>query len=117
MFRLLSRIHGVALAQVRLRDGQDLLTLIRTEIQGPNDTLWPARKHPSQEQFVRKKALIRHLYNWGFEHEQIMQLFNILDAMLILPESMEQDFVEAVSHAKSKQSTLIRICRCQTASS
>ncbi len=174
-------MHVDKLAQVRLRDGQDLLTLIHTEIQGPNDTLLPARmfnyhirlrekhpdqpvvslavlthrrkgpstqtytyehwgctltfrfpvinleswrprmsellllapsnpfavimlaqleanaKHSSQKQFLRKKELIRHLYNWGFDHNQIMRLFNILDAMLILPESMEQDFVEAVS--------------------
>jgi len=175
------RLHIDKLAQVRLRNGQDLLTLIHTEIQGPNDTLLPARmfnyhirlrekhpdqpvvslavlthrrkgpptqtytydhwgctltfrfpvinleswrprmpellllapsnpfvvivlaqlevnaKHPRQEQFVRKKALIRRLYHWGFEHDQIMRLFNILDAMLILPESMEQDFAHTVS--------------------
>lgn len=37
------------------------------------------------------------LTNWGFSRHQIVSLFNILDAMLMLPESMEADFVDAVS--------------------
>lgn len=53
-------------------------------------------RHPGQVRFVRKTDLVRRLHHWGFAHDHIVQLFNIMDAMLVLPESMEQDFASAV---------------------
>src|SRR3546814_540539 len=54
-------------------------------------------RHAGQQQFVRKTALVRHLHDWGFGRKKIEQLFNILDAMLVLPASMEQRFIHAIS--------------------
>ncbi|NYT57301.1 hypothetical protein H0A65_00020 [Alcaligenaceae bacterium] len=59
-------------------------------------------KYPGQQQFVRKTALVKHLYEWGFDRDQIVQLFNILDAMLVLPVSMEQHFIQAISQIEEE---------------
>ncbi|AEC21741.1 hypothetical protein PT7_3201 [Pusillimonas sp. T7-7] len=59
-------------------------------------------KYPDEQQLVRKTALVRHLHDWGFERNQIVQLFNILDAMLVLPVSMEQRFIDAINQIEEE---------------
>jgi len=53
-------------------------------------------RHPDDHQFDRKVALVALLYNCGYSQNDIVQLFNILDAMLVLPTHLEANFVEAV---------------------
>lgn len=59
--------------------------------------------HPDALRLVRKEALVRRLYDWGFSRHQIVSLFNILDAMLVLSESMEAHFVDAVSKIEEER--------------
>ena len=49
-----------------------------------------------EERLVRKTELVRRLYYWGFSRDNVIQLFRIIDAMVGLPESLEDDFDEAV---------------------
>ena len=43
-----------------------------------------------------KVALIRLLYERGYRRKQIIQLFNIIDWMLQLPQGLEREFLQVV---------------------
>ena len=43
-----------------------------------------------------KVALIRLLYERGYNREQILRLFNIIDWMIQLPKRLDPDFAQAV---------------------
>lgn len=45
---------------------------------------------------VRKTELVKRLYLWGYERDNVMALFRIIDAMLALPEALEEAFEDAV---------------------
>ena len=57
---------------------------------------------------ARKTELMRHLYEWGFSRDNVIQLFRIIDAMLSLPEALELSFGEAISQIEEdKQMTYV----------
>lgn len=58
--------------------------------------------HPHKLRLVRKTALVRRLYEWRFDRDQVLRLFSIMDAMLALPESMETEFVNAINQIEKE---------------
>lgn len=59
-------------------------------------------RHPGQERLVRKTQLIRRLIDWRYDESQIQALFLIIDAMLPLPEPLEQAFTEAITQLEEE---------------
>lgn len=45
---------------------------------------------------VRKAELVRRLYYWGYQRDNVIRLFRIIDAMMALPEALEPAFEDAV---------------------
>ena len=41
---------------------------------------------------MRKTELARRLYHWKFSRDDVWKLFRILDAIIMLPESLEPEF-------------------------
>ena len=54
-----------------------------------------AARDPKQR-LVRKAALVRRLYDWGFSRDNVVHLFRIIDAMVGLPQQLEPEFEDAV---------------------
>lgn len=50
----------------------------------------------ARQRLVRKAALVRRLYHWGFSRDNVVMLFRIIDAMVGLPEALEPAFDDAV---------------------
>jgi len=59
-------------------------------------------RHPGQERLVRKTQLIRRLIDWRYNERQIQALFLIIDAMLTLPEPLEQAFTDIVNQLEEE---------------
>ncbi|MGE4370515.1 MAG: hypothetical protein AB7E12_12635 [Burkholderiaceae bacterium] len=57
---------------------------------------------PDAHRLVRKTELVRQLYRWGYQRDNVIQLFRILDAMLTLPEALEPAFEEAVQQIEEE---------------
>ena len=45
-----------------------------------------------RQRLVRKTELVRRLYHWKFSRDDVWKLFRILDAIIMLPESLESEF-------------------------
>ena len=45
---------------------------------------------------------MRQLYRWGYQRDNVIRLFRILDAMLTLPEALESAFEEAVQQIEEE---------------
>ncbi len=50
-----------------------------------------------------KVALIRILYERGYDREQIMRLFNVIDWMIDLPKGLEYSFLQTVYAIEENQ--------------
>lgn len=59
-------------------------------------------RHPGPQRLLRKTELARRLYQWKFSREQVLQLFNIMDAMLVLPEALELEFADAITQIEEE---------------
>jgi hypothetical protein len=53
------------------------------------------RKGTDSERVARKVEVMRHLLRWGYEKDNVAQLFSVLDAMMSLPENLAEAFVDA----------------------
>ena len=49
-----------------------------------------------RHRLVRKTELVKRLYLWGYQRDNVIMLFRIIDAMLALPEPLEMAFEDAV---------------------
>jgi hypothetical protein len=58
---------------------------------------------PDRQRLVRKTELLRHLYDWKYSRENIQQLLRIIDAMLRLPEPLEDEFTDIVSQIEKEK--------------
>ncbi len=56
-----------------------------------------------RQRLVRKTELLRHLYDWKYSRENIQQLLRIIDAMLRLPEPLEDEFTDIVSQIEEEK--------------
>ena len=55
-----------------------------------------ATKESPDERFQVKFSLVKKLYKRGYSKEDILELFRFIDWVLVLPQELEQRFVEAV---------------------
>jgi len=51
-----------------------------------------ATKGDSQERLQSKLSLVRGLYERGYSRNEILQLFRLIEWMMVLPKELEQDF-------------------------
>ena len=58
--------------------------------------------HPDQSRLLRKTELMRYLYLWKFSRDEILKLFRIIDAMLSLPEVLEEQFAETLAQIEQE---------------
>ena len=49
-----------------------------------------------RQRLVRKTELVRQLYHWGYQRDNVIMLFRIIDAMMALPEALEPVFEDAI---------------------
>lgn len=57
---------------------------------------------PGRARLARKTELMRHLYRWRFSRDNVIQLFRIIDAMMVLPEALEPAFERAISQLEEE---------------
>lgn len=57
---------------------------------------------PDEHRLVRKTDLVRRLYRWGYQRDNVIRLFRIIDAMMALPEALEPAFEEAVQQIEEE---------------
>ena len=48
------------------------------------------------QRLLRKIELVRGLYHWGYQRDNVIRLFRIIDAMMALPEALEPAFEDAI---------------------
>ena len=55
-----------------------------------------------RQRLVRKTELVRQLYHWGYQRDNVILLFRIIDAMMALPEALEPAFEDAVQQIEEE---------------
>ena len=55
------------------------------------------------ERKERKLSLIKRLYEFGFQREDIINLFRLIDWMMTLPEELQQEFQQQVSQYEEEK--------------
>ena len=48
------------------------------------------------QRLLRTTELVRGLYHWGYQRDNVIRLFRIIDAMMALPEALEPAFEDAI---------------------
>ena len=64
-----------------------------------------ATKHDPTARLDSKMALVRALYERGYERQQILELFRFIDWLLHLPDELEQRFHEQLQAYEATMST------------
>jgi len=114
------RRHVDKLVSVRLLNGQDTLLLIHVESWRPRmaDLIEQATNNPfavvilaqleanatrpDEGRLIRKTELVRRLYHWGYQRDNVIKLIRIIDAMMALPEALELAFEEAIQEIEEE---------------
>ena len=57
---------------------------------------------PDGRRLLRKTELVRGLYHWGYERDNVVRLLRIIDAMMALPEALEPAFEDAIQQIEEE---------------
>lgn len=74
---------------MRLAPGNPLAVVILAQLEAN-------ASRADAQRLLRKTELVRCLYHWGYQRDNVIRLFRIIDAMLALPEALERAFEEAI---------------------
>lgn len=57
---------------------------------------------PDGHRLLRKTELVKRLYHWGYERDNVIRLLRIIDAMMVLPEALEPAFEDAIQQIEEE---------------